>query len=523
MSDLVLTGFMGTGKTTVGKILADRLHLEFVDTDAEIERRADVTIKEIFANQGEEVFRDLEHEVLRQLGTGGKRVIATGGGALLSDRNRSLLSGSQVMALVASPGVIEERIGGSNARPLLTDGRDLRRLLRQRSDQYERFPQVMTDGLSPEEVADEVARQAALPIARICFPGDTMSTVVLREDALSDLGALMQELSMTGRVHIITDENVESVGWKALVADSLRAKGFGVSASVLPPGEKWKSLETVDDLLADCVEAGLERSDTVLGLGGGVVGDVAGLVAALYMRGVRLVLAPTTLLAQIDAAIGGKTGVDAHGVKNLAGTFYPAELVVLDPGALSTLPAELLSDGLAEAVKIAVMRSKRLLRVLEELAGPEEVRSLPEVVWWAARLKTDVVRIDPREKGIRALLNFGHTVGHGLEAAADYSVRHGRCISAGMLAEATVAADCGETESSLPSRIAAILGGLNLPLSLPGVNPEAAVAAALHDKKRQNGTIRVAVPRRTGEGQVVTWEARQLREGILIGAGKVPA
>jgi shikimate kinase / 3-dehydroquinate synthase len=516
--DLVLTGFMGTGKSTVARILGRRLGYEVVDTDAEIEHRTGRRVAAIFDELGEDEFRRLERDLLLELSTGGGRVVATGGGTLLEAGSRDLVAGSAVICLTADPGTLQDRLRGQTDRPLLRSPESLYRLLAQREEAYARFPQIDTTDRDPDLVADDVARVTGLPLARLDFPSGASSTIVMEEAGAARVGEILTERGVWGRVLLVSDENVDAVGWRSTVADALRAAGLDVFETILPPGEQHKSLLDLDDLYADCLTAGLDRSGTVIGLGGGVVGDLAGMLAATYMRGIRLVLLPTTLLAQVDAAIGGKTAVDAHGVKNIAGAFYPAELVFIDPSLLPTLPRRLLSDGLAEVIKIAMMRSEPLVPVLENLDGVEDIVDRSDVVWTAARLKADIVREDPLERGVRALLNYGHTVGHGLEAAASYRESHGRCVAAGMVAESRASGGNGRVTDCLLT----LLNRFELPVTLSEIDPEAAYAAALHDKKRGAGAVRVAVPEAVGRGRVENWTHDQLRRGIASAVGGQP-
>jgi 3-dehydroquinate synthetase/shikimate kinase len=516
MNDVILTGFMGTGKSTIGKLLAARLDTEFIDTDAEIERRAGRSVSWLFAERGEAAFRRLEREVLSGLGNEGGRIIAVGGGALLEEANRQLVRGATIVCLVAEPTVLMDRISASEERPLLRGEHDVYELLERREPVYGRYPQVDTTGAAPDEVADRVAQVAGLPVSTISMPGKTPSTILLETGLLDRAGHVLRDHGVEGRVLVVTDETLDTLGWKSVVMDSLRGAGFDASVSVLPPGEDQKTLSTLEDLIEDCLDAGIERSDSIVGLGGGVVGDIAGLLAATYMRGIRLVLLPTTLLAQVDASIGGKTAVDVGSVKNVAGAFHPAEIVGIDPLALPTLPPPLVSDGVAEIVKIGMMRSVHLISSLDALGHAGDLVERPDVIWMAARLKADVVRADPTEQGIRALLNFGHTVGHGLEAAAGYRQSHGRCVAAGMAAET---ASTDGIAAAVSARLTSLLDCFSLPASLPGIDPTSALSAALRDKKRRNGKVRVAIPLDVGRGSVVAWDEARLRHAVSLATG----
>jgi 3-dehydroquinate synthetase len=250
------------------------------------------------------------------------------------------------------------------------------------------------------------------------------------------------------------------------------------------------------------MSARLDRGSTVVALGGGMIGDLAGTLAATYLRGIGLAQVPTTLLAQVDASIGGKVGVDLDGAKNLVGAFYPARLVLIDPVTLRTLPVDVLGAGMAEIVKIALMRSKELLEWLGGIAGTDDVLNHPEVIRRAAQEKVGVVRSDPYERGDRMLLNFGHTVGHGLEAASAYQLSHGEAISVGMMAELTVAVEQGWSKPSTLDCLKDQMRRFALPRSWPYGESNRVLALMRHDKKRQGETLRFAVPVQEGRGAV---------------------
>jgi 3-dehydroquinate synthase len=509
MRDLVLTGFMGTGKTTIGKLLAARYGLRFVDTDEEIARRTGRSVADIISRDGEAAFRRIERDMLRRLAPGSGRVIATGGGALLTAENRALFAEDQpVLCLTCEPAQLLWRLTGNGDRPLL-DPPSLQRiadLLEARSEAYASFPQLDTTGKDPETVAAEIAARHPLERAtEIEFTRISASSILIGEGVLDRIGGAMATVCDAGPVLFLTDETVAALGHANRVEASLRRAGYDPRRVALPAGEQVKSMPTLERLYGEGLDAGLSRSGAVVGVGGGVICDLAGMLAATYMRGVHLVLAPTTLLAQVDAAIGGKVAVDATGVKNLAGAFYPADVVAIDPLVLQTLNDGLLSEGMAEVIKIAFVQSAELLTDLERLAGARDVLGRTDIARLAALLKADLVARDPYERGDRALLNFGHTVGHGLEAASGYRLSHGEAIAIGMIAELRIAVELGHSQPGLLPRLTDRLASVGLPTSgfSANVDPSDVLRAMGGDKKRASGVTRFAVPVAAGEGAVI--------------------
>ncbi|MGH2447052.1 MAG: bifunctional shikimate kinase/3-dehydroquinate synthase [Chloroflexota bacterium] len=497
---VVLTGFMGTGKTSVGVALARRLGVRFHDTDQLVEAAAGRSIPQIFAEEGEKEFRRLESEAFRKALAGPAAVIATGGGTLLTEETRALLNGDQVFTLICEPAELRRRLGGQGDRPLLdlTPGR-LERLLDQRQSGYKQFRQIDTTGRSPDEIAEQlVAIAGAGEPAELVFDRRQSSVLEFGPGLLQRLG-MMVKGGPPGAIVLLTDRNVESAGWLDLAHRSVRDAGLEAETVVLEPGEHEKSIESLTLLYQTCLDAGLDRQSTVVGLGGGVIGDLAGMLAATYYRGVRLVLVPSTLLAQVDASIGGKVGIDFGG-KNLVGSFYPADVVLADPNLLATLPVIELRNGLVEMAKIAALRSADLLAGLEGLERPEAVLTKPDLPRRAARLKAQLVALDPFEEGDRALLNFGHTVGHALESAGDFGLSHGEAVAIGMLAEARLAVKLGWAEHEVLERLTALLANLGCAAAAPDLDAAEVLDHMQRDKKRYDGRIRIAFPRRVEDG-----------------------
>jgi shikimate kinase / 3-dehydroquinate synthase len=504
--NLVLTGFMGTGKTTVGRILARRYGLEFVDTDDEVERRSGCSVAELFARAGEARFRELETDVLRHALDGSGKIIATGGGTLVSPHSRLLLSPEDTaVCLTCEPEVIGQRVGDAADRPLFDPAQPhtVTTLLAERENVYSLYPMVDTTQQSPSEVADSIGHLASLQRTAVFTISPQQSSTVLFEEGLSErIGLVMAEDGLDGPAFVLTDSHVAELDFYGSALSSLQAAGFEVSTYVIAAGEEHKTLETMDEMYQAAMQAGLDRSAVIVGIGGGVVGDMAGMLAATYLRGLRLVLMPTTLLAQVDAAIGGKVGIDFRTAKNMIGAFKPAQLVVIDPRALQTLPVGVLIDGLIEVIKLGFIRSKQLVSLLQEV-DPDRILDHPHLIRAAACQKVEVVQRDPLEHGERMLLNFGHTIGHGLEAASGYRLSHGRAVSIGMVAETRLAVSHGWCSRTTLDALVTMLDAFSLPTNAEEIDVETVLRFVRQDKKRRAGTIRMAIPREIGKGEVV--------------------
>jgi 3-dehydroquinate synthase len=307
-----------------------------------------------------------------------------------------------------------------------------------------------------------------------------------RWGALDDLGALLRDAGLRGSAFVVSDDAV-AARYADRASASLRAGGFEPFVFTFPAGEASKSLATVSRVYDWLLDARAERSSPVVALGGGVVGDLAGFAAATYLRGVPFVQAPTSLLAMVDASIGGKTGVDHPRGKNLIGAFYAPSLVVQDTSTLASLPPRSLREGFAEVIKHGLIMDPPMLDVLERestrLLGVEPELTT-EVVVRNAALKAQVVAEDEREGGRRMILNYGHTIGHAIEAACGYrGILHGEAISAGMMAAAAIGRRMGVTPESVGERQRVLFELYGLPLRHPGLDVDALLAATLHDKK----------------------------------------
>jgi len=540
--NLIITGFMGTGKTSVGREIARRLGREFVDMDALIETGEGMTVAEVFAQRGEAHFRRLEATLCRELaarsgpclepfalrpwaegprvpgpkpwvlepqdqGDQGRSrraeglVIATGGGALIPEANRDILGASgPVVCLTASPDEILRRLEAAKDRPLL-DAPDRRAriaaLLAERAEAYRHIPlQVDTTGLTVAQIADRVMAVADTTPAMtipVRTPGGEYA-VHLGRGLLAQAGPLLQGQNLSGRIVLVTNLTVGDL-YAASVTESLEAAAFQVATCIVPDGEAHKTLDTVRTLYDCFVEAGLDRHGAVMALGGGVIGDMAGFAAATYLRGLPLVQLPTTLLAMVDASVGGKVAVDHPRGKNLIGAFKQPALVIADPDALSTLPASEFANGLAEVVKAALIGDPAMFEQIEA-HGPAPLRWL---IKRAVRVKVVIVEEDPYERGRRAVLNLGHTFGHALELLSGYALPHGSGVSAGLVAATRLSARMGLCDPALAARVEEVLARLGLPTTYGGHTPAQVWQAMATDKKRRGKRLRFVLPRALGD------------------------
>lgn len=503
MRNLILIGFMGAGKSTVGRIVADRLGWSFVDVDAVITQESGRSIPELFAQEGEFGFRSREKAALAKILEGRHQVIAPGGGAVLDPDNvAGMRRAGTVVVLHAPPEQLWRRVEGS-ARPLATDRESFLRRYRDRETYYSAFPiRISTGRGHPGLAADAIlarcfGSEARVPVAL----GDRSYGIRVAPNALATLGEEMAQVLKPGPCLVVTNPTVQRLYGEAAKA-ALESAGWRPVFAAVPDSEGAKSLKEAERLYDQAIDMRLERRHPVVALGGGVVGDLAGFVAATYQRGVPFVQVPTTLLAQIDSSVGGKVAVNHPRGKNLIGAFHQPALVVADPLTLHSLPAREFKAGLAELVKYGVILDAAFFARLEHELPQIVDRTLEALVPAIARsceLKAQVVAEDEREGGLRAILNFGHTVGHALEAVTHYrTYLHGEAVSIGMVAAGAIAAELGLWSEADQRRLVAWLGAVGLPVTLPGLSTKALIEAMGHDKKVQDGNLRFVLPLEMG-------------------------
>jgi 3-dehydroquinate synthase len=524
--NIILTGFSYTGKSVVGRKLARRLGWDSVDSDEEVALRAGKPIPEIFAQDGEQSFRELERQVLREACRRERVVIASGGGAVLDTSNRELMQSSGVLlCLEAQPETIYRRLlaaakRGKEVRPLLIAPDPLERIksLKESRQPYYALSDwtVHTDNLTIDEVCDEVLRGWEYGRRRLIYSshlqgGDVPIMVATASesypiligwDLLPQIGRRMRNLGLYGSVYVISDDRVFPL-YGAQVLNSLSEAGFATKHLTVPQGEESKRLEVAAGIYDWLVSHRAERLDVIVALGGGMVGDLAGFVAATFLRGMPLVHIPTTLMAMVDSSIGGKVAVNHPRAKNLIGAFYQPRLVLSDVHTLNTLPRRELISGWAEVVKHALIMNPELLELLEahcnELLHLEPELTV-EAIKRSAAIKAEVVSADERERGRRTILNYGHTIAHALEAATGYErLLHGEAVAIGMMGAAMLSQRLGLLSQRLVERQWALLEGFGLPTTCPSVDTRDIIQAMELDKKVRVGMVHWVLLKGVGE------------------------
>ena len=518
---LVLIGLMGAGKTSIGRRLAARLGLPFRDADAEIELAAGCTIPELFDRYGEKDFRDGERRVIRRLLAGDPLVLATGGGAYMDPQTRAAIrTDAASVWLRCKLATLVRRVSSRNNRPLLQSGDPaeiLAGLMEKRHPIYAEADLVVDCGDEHPDITTTKVLEALFawhPARRLAVVLPSASyDVVIGENLLPRAGALLAAIMPQKRAVIVTDSTVAALHLPALL-EGLEATGVQSRTIVVPPGEASKSLEGFTTVVDGLLQGGVERRTTVIALGGGVIGDLAGFAAAVTLRGLPFVQIPTTLLSQVDSSVGGKTGINTAQGKNLLGAFHQPRMVLADTGALATLPLRELRAGYAEIAKAGLIGDPIFFAWCEQhaqalIAGDAAAQA--EAVLRACAFKAAVVGDDEREEqpsGGRALLNLGHTFAHALESEVGYNgaLLHGEAVAVGLGLAFRLSARLGHCTAADAARVTDHLDSVGLPSS-PGMlnrrfDAARLVAAMRRDKKTRDGRLTFILAR--GIGQAFT-------------------
>jgi shikimate kinase/3-dehydroquinate synthase len=528
-SNIFLVGLMGSGKTTVGRALAKKLNKRFVDSDHEIEARTGVAISVIFEIEGEASFRQREADIIRELCQENGIVLATGGGAVLNPQSRELLhTRGTVVYLKAGIGSILHRTRHDKKRPLLRTAdprKKLEELEHQRDPLYREIAHIIIETGQPQlqalvqtildklphtstvetttfQVMQHLETQAKNPTMQAATTQQTQTLQVeLGERSypitiakqLLDSNSFLAQSIKGKRVVIITNTVVAPLYLSGL-SEQLKSAGKEVDAIVLPDGEEhktWASLMLVFDAL---LEKKCDRKTTLLALGGGVIGDMTGFAASAYMRGIPFVQIPTTLLAQVDSSVGGKTGINHPLGKNMIGAFYQPQAVIADISTLNTLPDNELSAGLAEVIKHGAIVDLNFFNWIEkniEKLRAKDPEALAYSVLRSCEIKANVVRQDEREGGLRAILNFGHTFGHAIESGLGYGTwLHGEAVGCGMAMAADLSYRLGYIDYVSKVRITNLVEAAGLPTVAPDLGDQVWLDLMEVDKKNEDGQIK---------------------------------
>ncbi|MBA2300755.1 MAG: bifunctional shikimate kinase/3-dehydroquinate synthase [Chloroflexi bacterium] len=522
--DIVLVGLPGSGKSVVGKRLAHRHGAAFIDLDERIEHEDGRSIPRIFDEDGEAAFRTLERRAVADLGPADpdpelKRIVASGGGAVVDPRNRwSLYRGRLSVWLDSRPEVLAQRLRRSpHIRPLVS-GRDPIGTLRDLAGRRERF--YAAADVHVTGVAD--VSEVLATVERHLAEGMTTGTPTTLMRATTPIGRV---LLGDGIAAAAIDETLRRVearrailvsepgAWAAVgdgLSGELVAAGWTVATVMLPQGESAKRLSVLEDAASELARLRVERDEPIIAIGGGALGDAAGFLAATYLRGIPVVHVPTTLVAQIDSSIGGKTAVDLPEGKNLVGAFHQPVAIVIDIGVLATLPERHRRAALAEAVKMAALGDERLFELLERHGDdiargePEAVErgDLAELVERCAWAKVEVVLADERERGPRGgriTLNLGHSLGHAVEAAAGYAdLLHGEAVAYGLRAACEIGVTAEVTPPERAARITGLLDALGLAREPLRYGLDDVLGHLAADKKHSGGRLRWVLPTADG-------------------------
>jgi 3-dehydroquinate synthase len=521
---IVLTGFMGTGKTSVGRELSKALGYEFIDTDVLVEEREGMPISLIFKKKGEDYFRSVEQKTVEEVSKMDKAVIATGGGVIKNRTNVKNLGRRGVFIwLKADPEIILRRVmleGGK--RPLLDVEEplsEINKLLSERMKLYEQADAAVdTNYITPQEAAHEIMERLGLDSEQITVDlKDRSYDIVIGSKILQNIGLRIKEFRPS-RVALISNKTIYPL-YRDTILKSFREYNIDPDIILIPDGEEYKDSLWTYYLYGELLKARFDRNSLLVALGGGVIGDITGFVASTYMRGIRFVQVPTTLLSQVDSSVGGKTGVNHPLGKNMIGTFSQPSLVFIDIDTLRTLPEREFYSGMAEIIKYGVISDGRLFDTLqvdrEDILAHGE--TLVKIIKRSCEIKADVVSKDEREAGLRAILNYGHTIGHAIETVTGYKkYLHGEALAMGMVAAAGMSVKMGLLNKQEAVRIKELIEMYKLPANIPGdLNVTDMISAMAIDKKAKAGKLSFVLPESLGKVRIEEDVDRDLIRSVL--------
>lgn len=508
------TGFMASGKSRVGHAVAERLHASFIDTDAAIVERQGKSVSEIFGELGEEAFRKMELSLIEEIAADpSPKVVALGGGTLTQAAVVSLIRKTGIIVrLWATPEVLSERIGRKDTRPLMSGLSPEERLEKVKTMLAEREARyaladfsVESTNESEEKVVSAVMRGLKFWKSRAVYvepSGGSHYPIFIGHRLIPGISSLLSGLRLapTDSFLVCTDTTIAKAQSRNL--GMLRHEAGNCPVFKFRAGEIYKNLTSLNQLFTFMLRRRFSRKSCLLQLSGGVVGDMAGFAAATYQRGISFIQIPTTLLAMVDSSVGGKVAVNHPEGKNMIGAFYQPKAVVCDLDTLSTLPDSEYLSGLAEVVKYGVIYDEAFFAYLERNVQKildRDAESLAHIVRRSCEIKAEVVGIDEKESGLRAILNYGHTFGHAIENLHHYEFSHGIGVSLGMRVAARLAKTLGMISGETEARQTKLLDAFGFPKTVDGVTPDAAWEAMAVDKKVEKDKRVYILPVEIGE------------------------
>ncbi len=518
---IVLTGFMGSGKTSIGMELSRRLGYQFIDTDTLIEEKEGMPISLIFKEKGENYFREVEQAIVEEVSRMTDAVIATGGGVIKNKRNvENLQKRGIIIWLKTEPEVILKRVmleGGK--RPLLNVEEPLKEINRLLAERLSLYMQadipIDTSFITPGEAVEEIIERLGLQGEDVTVElKDRSYKIIIGRKNLGILGLRVKEFRPS-KVAIVSNKTIFPL-YSDTILSSMQGCGITPEVFLIPDGEEYKDLLWASYLYGELLKARFDRDSLLVAFGGGVVGDITGFVASTYMRGIKYIQVPTTLLAQVDSSVGGKTGVNHPLGKNMVGTFYQPSLVLIDVDTLRTLSRREFNAGIAEIIKYGVIADKGLFDLVER--EKEDIAFLGDallrVIKRSCEIKAEVVSRDERESGLRAILNFGHTVGHALETVTGYTrFLHGEAIAIGMCVAVEIAVTVGILKKADGEHIKQLIQIYGLPTTIPDeINTSDILNAIEVDKKVKAGKLRFILPECIGKVRIEEVERDLIKE-----------
>lgn len=533
--NIILVGFMGSGKSSVGRELARYIGYDFVDTDEMIEKQTGMSIRDLFERNGEPYFRRIEKGIIRGLADIQSSVIATGGGAIVDTDNLESLKKTGIMiCLKATPDAIMKRTEGNLERPLLVNKDklgEIKRLLEIREPYYKKADiSIDTTKMNIPQIVSEIARMTKDYTVKDIGPAKKVR-VGLGSRAydidigvgLDDLGTRLLDLGLGKKIAVVTNPKVNKLYGKRVLS-SIKKKGFEVRIIEIPDGERYKTIRWSNHIYDNLIDWRFERSSCLIALGGGVIGDITGFAAATFLRGISYIQVPTTLVAQVDSSVGGKTGLDHKKGKNLIGAFYQPRLVYIDPAVLASLDKREFIAGMAEVIKYGAIADRAFFSFLEK--NMDKILNLdPEMlhkmISRSCEIKAQVVAEDEREADRRRILNFGHTIGHAIETLTGYrGFRHGEAVAIGMLKAADLSRMLEICSKNDIRRLRDLISSAGLPIAMPKIGSGEIIRTMELDKKVSGGEINFVLMRSIGNVIVRSIDRRHL-VSLLKGTGKI--